>query len=283
MKRILAVIFGIVLTFGGVACAKRTVRFDGEKIAKISIFSGGRGDSVHLDEGDEALALLTENIGALSFKKDKSAVGYGGFRYSMKWYGADGVLIEGFTIMNETRIRYDDYFYDVENGEIDLALVERLFNPYYQKPTGSELDFWITQDLSSVDLSAYRSKPDFMGATKYIPNRYEEGAREYVSYLVGAYPDYADGGAFITGITITDRSVKVLGDLTIASTVEEWDGTLTALRFERVEVEKVLDEGTEYKELWKSRDNKLTITLLKRGEGYALYITAYVSNRENLT
>ncbi len=280
MKKILFLIIGFILMLSGVACAEKTVRFDGSEVAKITVFLGNSGRVVDIEEKEEIRAL-TENIGDLTFQRRKDGGRYDGFRYSMKWYGEEGNLLYEFSIVSEGSIRYDGGSY-FARGSIDLDLIEGILNPYYQKPTDSELAFWITEDVARVDFSSYHSKSYLLGAVEYTPASYEEGASGRVAYLVSAYPDYADGGKFVTRIFVSDTKVKVLGGLTVASTVEEWDKALTKLRFERQAVAETLDKDTEYKELWKSGDGKLTVTLKKGAEGYGIYIQASVTNREGL-
>lgn len=52
----------------------------------------------------------------------------------------------------------------------------------------------------------------------------------YVSYLVTAYPDYASGGSYITGISITDPEVRLYG-LTVDATFAEFDAVFAEMGF----------------------------------------------------
>ncbi len=279
MKKILVLIFSFVLAVCCFACVKQTVRFDGKEVAKITLGLGGSGQVLEIEEESEIKAL-TENIGGLTFQK-KDGQRYDGFLYSMKWYDGDGKVLCAFSILNEGDIRYDGAIYFAK-GTIDLGLIEEILNPYYQKPMDSELAFWITQDVASVDFSSYRSESYLLGAVEYTPATDEEGGSGRVAYLVSAYPDYADGGKFVTRIRITDTKIKVLGGLTITASVAEWSAALRKLRFDMVEGADPLDSGTEYKEVWISRDGKLSVTLIKGTAGYAMYIYAAVTNREGL-
>ncbi len=279
MKKIFVFILSFVVMLGCFACVSKAVRLDGKEVTKITVFFGDSGRIAHIEEREDVQAL-TENIGGLTFQK-RDRQSYDGFLYSMKWYGADGSPVYEFSILNEGDIRYDGAIYFAK-GTIDLGLIEEILNPYYQKPVDSELLFWITQDVTGVDFSAYRNKAYLLGAVEYIPASYAEGSSEYVGYLVSAYPDYADGGKFVTRIFITDRNVRVLGGLTITATVAEWDTALTKLYFERQESSESLDKDTEYKELWISGDRKLHVALMKKAGAYCLSIEAPVSNREGL-
>lgn len=77
------------------------------------------------------------------------------------------------------------------------------------------LAYGFLEDVENKDLSALVYDPDWMGAEGYYNEGYEEGDEYYVHYLVTAYPDYADGGQFVTSITCTDPEVKFYGDCTI--------------------------------------------------------------------
>lgn len=78
-----------------------------------------------------------------------------------------------------------------------------------------------------------------MGAEEYYgkgysPAKDDEGndvkPEHYVSYLVSAYPDYADGGQYITQIEITDPKVAVYG-ITVNSTEEQFRDVFTELGY----------------------------------------------------
>lgn len=71
--------------------------------------------------------------------------------------------------------------------------------------------------------SAYKKNEDADGL--------DQRPEHYVSYVITAWPDYADGGQFVTDITVTDPAVKVYG-LTIASTFEEFDAVFEPLGYE---------------------------------------------------
>lgn len=79
------------------------------------------------------------------------------------------------------------------------------------------LAYGFLENVENKDLSALVYDPDWMGADGYYNEGYEEGDEYYVHYLVTAYPDYADGGKFVTSITCTDPEVKFYGDCTIVN------------------------------------------------------------------
>lgn len=102
------------------------------------------------------------------------------------------------------------------------------------------LEFWITEDVKDVDWSAHDEIYGWMGAREFLGSDYkkiaaEDGAQtkpeHHVSYIITAYPDYADGGQFVTTITITDPAVKVYG-LTVHSSFGEFDGVFETLGYD---------------------------------------------------
>lgn len=155
------------------------------------------------------------------------------------------------------------------------------------KPQQTSLDLWILQNVYEKNWSDYTEVPDWMGAREfygkgYTPEISDDGIftdPEYcVKYLVTAWPDYADGGQYITQIVITDPKVTFWG-LTVESTVEQFDSVLTPKGFLYV-TEKDLDEGTEYKAAWVGRS--YSVTLKKQNGKCVVNISAPISNRDNI-
>ena len=102
-------------------------------------------------------------------------------------------------------------------------------------PERTDLEFWVTQNVESVDLSAHSEIVGWFGAREYLGMGYEalrdaDGntgyPSQYVSYLITAYPDYADGGQYVTRITVTDPAVTVYG-LTVNSSADDFQATLS--------------------------------------------------------
>lgn len=108
-----------------------------------------------------------------------------------------------------------------------------------ERPEDTNLEFWIAEDVKDVDWKGYYHIPGF-GADRYWSPGYEPNIDEAtgdekepeigVRYEVTAWPDYADGGAYITNIKITDPKVTVYG-LTINSTFEEFDAVFEGLEY----------------------------------------------------
>lgn len=107
-------------------------------------------------------------------------------------------------------------------------------------PKNTSLEFWITEDVEGHDWSDHDEITGWFGAREFLGSGYkkiedEDGTdqrpKHYVSYVISAWPDYADGGAFVTDITVTDPAVTIYG-LTIASTYEEFDAVFEPLGYE---------------------------------------------------
>lgn len=179
--------------------------------------------------------------------------------------------------------------WDYEGGEIgknfwnDFSLQE--YTPKEQ--TTRSLEFEITENVADVDFSQYQQIPGVMGAKQYYGKGYapvkdEEGndvkPEHYVTYLVSAYPDYADGGAYITDIEITDPYVTAFG-LTVNSTMEECVAAFSDKEF--------TTEVTEYDDYSifraKNKDGiSVTLTQANPNGGAKLRINAEVTNRDNI-
>ncbi len=200
----------------------------------------------------------------------------------------DGEVYFDFTVPEDAS--NGKYYVQVEfDGYLEKlpARITVIGGDIYEKLTDTDLEFWIVEDVAGRDFSDHAINPGWFGATEYYGLGYahEESSddAEYVSYLVTAYPDYADGGEYVTRITVTDPEVNIMSGLTAASSADEWDAALTALGCTRDEGEAILDEGTEYKFSWSSEDGRLTFTLSKRYSGEVLWnVYAPVSNRDGI-
>ncbi len=88
------------------------------------------------------------------------------------------------------------------------------------RPEDTELEYWIGQDVTDVDWTGHACMPGF-GVCAYLGEGYRpDGQGEWptarVTYEVTAWPDYSDGGSYVTRIFITDPAVSVYG-LTVNS------------------------------------------------------------------
>ncbi len=170
----------------------------------------------------------------------------------------------------------------ISNGEhsendTNISAADR-FAP--DKPEDFALDFWIAENVEEVDLSKYQENYGWYGAREYLGSAYkmvidEDGSQhlpeKYVSYLVSAYPDYSDGGKYITRIEIRDPEVKIYG-LSINSSLEEFDELFKSMGYEISEV------GSTGK-CHKAEKEGIWFSLF---EGLNLNVNAEVENREGI-
>ena len=87
-----------------------------------------------------------------------------------------------------------------------------------EMPKNTSLEFWITEDVKDRDWTGHDEIYGWMGAREFLGSGYKKNEdptgsnqhpEHYVSYVITAWPDYADGGEFVTDITITDPAVTV--------------------------------------------------------------------------
>ena len=109
-----------------------------------------------------------------------------------------------------------------------------------EMPEDTNLEFWITQDVAETDFSGYYEIVGWFGASQYygsgyLPafdeDGYEVDPEHYVKYKITAWPDYADGGKYITSIDFNDPKVTVYG-LTVDSSFDEFERIFSEMGYE---------------------------------------------------
>ena len=144
------------------------------------------------------------------------------------------------------------------------------------RPEDTTLEFWICDDGSRVDWREYDEIGGWFGAREFLGKDYragEQGERPpvRVSYLLTAWPDYADGGNYITTIEVTDPAVSVYG-LTVESGPAEFERVMTSMGYKVEWVTDSLQRAV--------RDG--FIFSIYRGNAPELHISAEVGNREEI-
>ena len=108
------------------------------------------------------------------------------------------------------------------------------------KPSDTDLAFWIAQDVSQIDFSHYEEITGWFGARQYYGHGYHStidsdgmtcDPEHFVKYLITAYPDYADGGQYITKIEISDPTITLYG-LSVNSSLDAFDETFKNMDYE---------------------------------------------------
>ena len=157
-----------------------------------------------------------------------------------------------------------------------------------EMPKDTTLEFWIAENVKDQDWTGYDEIYGWMGAREFLGSGYkktqdEDGSDQhpehYVSYVITAWPDYADGGQFVTDIIVTDPAVKVYG-LSIASTFEEFDAVFELLGYElswaegAIKTRVATKDGITYKLTRAVEENPDVVPQIR--------ISAEVTNREGI-
>lgn len=157
-----------------------------------------------------------------------------------------------------------------------------------EMPKDTTLEFWITEDVKDRDWTGHDEIYGWMGAREFLASAYKKNEdadgldqrpEHYVSYVITAWPDYADGGQFVTDIIVTDPAVKVYG-LTIASTFEEFDAVFEPLGYElswsegAIQTRVATKDGVTFRLTRAVDDNPNVVPQIR--------ISAVVTNREGI-
>ena len=157
-----------------------------------------------------------------------------------------------------------------------------------EMPKNTSLEFWITEDVKDQDWTGHDEIYGWMGAREFLGSAYKKNEdadgldqrpEHYVSYVITAWPDYADGGQFVTDIIVTDPAVKVYG-LTIASTFEEFDAVFEPLGYElswsegAIQTRVATKDGVTFRLTRAVDDNPNVVPQIR--------ISAVVTNREGI-
>lgn len=181
-----------------------------------------------------------------------------------------------------------DLYNDDKIDVFDVCLMrEKLIKDNLIDKKYTFLEFQITENVENTDFSRYKSVSGWMGAKEYYGSEYSpvtdsEGnvtkPEYYVTYLVSAYPDYADGGQYITKIEITDPSVMVHG-ITVNSSFKEFEAVFKALGY----TASVAEKGGYVQYNAKNKDGiSYSIYLSNSNDIKKMTIQAEVTNREGI-
>ena len=176
---------------------------------------------------------------------------------------------------------------DIPQKALD-ALTETGNTVSGEMPKNTSLEFWITEDVKDRDWTGHDEIYGWMGAREFLGSGYKKNEdptgsnqhpEHYVSYVITAWPDYADGGEFVTDITVTDPDVTVYG-LTIESTYEEFDTVFEPLGYElswsdgAIETRVAIKNGITFRLTRAVDDNPNVVPMFR--------ISAEVTNREGI-
>lgn len=129
MKKIALPVLGVIvflafmLTFNFFVSTK-AVSTD-EDIAKIRIFDGNTGNETIIT--DEAqIERVVGMLNDIQFKKTGVSIGYIGSGYNITYYNKQEEKAESFIINSDKQLRYEGFFYEPQNKDIDFTMLEEL-------------------------------------------------------------------------------------------------------------------------------------------------------------
>ena len=150
---------------------------------------------------------------------------------------------------------------------------------YERKPSDTNLEFWITENVKGYDFSEYHYIPGW-GCEGYYGKDYApitdppEGESSepeyYVKYTISAYPDHSSYGWRITSIEITDPEITFYG-ISMESSEEEIISAMKKHGYTRI-VDEDDDSGIRRLEFEKGN-------IFFRFNDSEIYIRADVTNR----
>lgn len=140
------------------------------------------------------------------------------------------------------------------------------------RPEDTPLELWICDDASRFDWSGHEEITGWFGAREFLGTGYRLEDEARVSYILTAWPDYADGGSFVTRIRVTDPAVTVYG-LTVNSDFQAFEEVFASLGF-------TVEPGDVPGTVHAVRDG-IAVTL-SAGDIPELTVSARVTNRQGI-
>lgn len=153
------------------SCRGNTLDFNIESSTKISIFSGSSGKRVDVKD-EETITKITAIFNDLTYEKFKYN-DYDGFLYSISWYKNDK-KIKTIGVMNDSRIIYKDYLYDINcEGKLDLEYFESLLPKYNEIYDAGDIKYYKFGYSKLETNKIIRSKEELLSFEKdYSENSY---------------------------------------------------------------------------------------------------------------
>lgn len=155
-------------------------------------------------------------------------------------------------------------------GIVTAAFTFRRGTTVPPRPKDTSLEYWICDDAAKIDWSGHQEVPGMMGGREFFGSGYHPEDTARVLYTLTAWPDFADGGSYITRIRITDPAVSLYG-LTVNSDFQAFREVFTSMGFR---VEPVED----FPEVIRATRDGFTFTL-STGDTPELTVSARVTNR----
>lgn len=129
MKKLVTLIFTLLclicmVVLGG--CSPKTLGFTIDKPEKVTITSIS-GEKIEVVDKD-MIQQITDNITSIQFERGKSSKDTNGFGPIITWYDSNGDVIETLSVMSEDEIMYNDYFWTVADGRINVESINNILS-----------------------------------------------------------------------------------------------------------------------------------------------------------
>ena len=117
---VLALLWVSMIVLGGCSSPKVKI-FSLESPQKITVTSIS-GEKIEVTDED-IIQQITDNITSIQFEKGESSEDTNGFGPIISWYNSNGDVIETISVMSNDTIIYNNYFWTVINGSIDMEVI----------------------------------------------------------------------------------------------------------------------------------------------------------------
>ena len=123
---VLTLLWVSMIILGGCSSSPKAKIFSIESPQKITVTSIS-GEKIEVTDED-IKQQITENITSIQFERGESSKDTNGFGPMISWYNSNGDVIETISVMSNDTIIYNDYFWTVINGSIDMEVINAVLS-----------------------------------------------------------------------------------------------------------------------------------------------------------
>lgn len=118
----------IVLLFALAGCGKEEKQFDFDNVAAVKIYTAQEEEVKQILSQKQTQQLIRQ-IGEIVWQeqKDEDTSEYEEWVYRIQCFSPKGEKKQNIYICSDSRILYKDYFWDAEEGSLDMTIYEKLF------------------------------------------------------------------------------------------------------------------------------------------------------------
>lgn len=125
MKRKLKyiVVAAAFLTILITSCGSKQLMIKGADFIVLKV----EADNNYIEITDtDTISVITDNINSLTLKKGKSIQLPPGWIYQLIWKDINGKIIQILGIVDKDTIGYNDHYYSISDGEMDMDFISTL-------------------------------------------------------------------------------------------------------------------------------------------------------------